>query len=528
MGVIYVGTLNGLYVINKDKSVVYWGERDRALRKRISAIEQARDGTLWISTYGDGMVTYRNGIRTASYTRRQGLSSDLCRTLTLQDSVVWVGTDKGLNKIDLRDPEDPITIYTVNDGLGSDIINSIFTDGPMVYVGTVVGLSFFNATRVDKTAGCRLALLGLISSGKDRLTDSNSLKLPYTDNNIRFEFAGISYKSSGNIWYHYRLLGLDSAWKSTKESFLEYPTLPYGDYTFQLQAINKFGLLSRMVSLHFAVATPFWRTTWFYAAVLLLFLFLTWLFVTLRIKDIRRRQDEKAGLYKRLAETEHIALQAQMNPHFIFNCLNSIQQYIFDQDILAANKYITGFAKLIRATLQNSSKPLISLSDEVAYLSAYLSLEKLRFKDKMNYSIELSPDLDDPEHIFIPPMLIQPYVENSMRHGLRHRKGGGGYIRLNVLQQEDKLVIIVEDNGIGRQKAASYKTREHIEYQSKGMSLTADRIRLIKEINGESIKVEVVDLKDAAGEAIGTRVTVWFPRFDSTFKNTTDDQSRFS
>jgi len=227
------------------------------------------------------------------------------------------------------------------------------------------------------------------------------------------------------------------------------------------------------------------------------------------------RQAEKDGLNKRLAETEHMALQAQMNPHFIFNCLNSIQQYIFDQDILAANKYITGFAKLIRATLHHSTKTFISLADEIDYLSAYLSLEKLRFKEKMNYTIDVEPVLrDELENIHIPPMLIQPYVENSMRHGLRHRKRTGGYIRINIIQEGNKLTFVIEDNGIGREQAARYKTREHIEYQSKGMSLTADRVRLINDVNGDSIRVEVIDLVDREGGAEGTRVIVRFPRFD--------------
>jgi LytS/YehU family sensor histidine kinase len=271
-----------------------------------------------------------------------------------------------------------------------------------------------------------------------------------------------------------------------------------------------------MLSQHFIVAIPFWKTVWFDVSVLALFVFLSWLVVTLRIKHIRRRQAEQEELHKRMAETEHMALQAQMNPHFIFNCLNSIQQYIFDQDIQVANKYLTGFAKLIRATLYNSSKPFITLAEEIAYISAYLSLEKLRFKEKMDYTVEVAPSLrKDVEDIFLPPMLIQPYVENSMRHGLRHRSEAGGYIRINVVQEDDKLTFIIEDNGIGREQAARYKTREHIEYQSKGMSLTADRIRLINTVNGGNIAVEVFDLKDQQGEACGTRVVLRFPRYDA-------------
>ena len=511
----YFGTLNGLYLVKQGQTPEYWGVYDPLMGKRISSIIRAPDGILWIATYGGGIIGWMNGRRVALLTTSQGLNSDLCRALYLHDRTLWVGTDKGLNKVELGHPGYPVTSYTSSDGLSSDIINVVYADSSMVYVGTPAGLDFFDADHVGNASACRLTLLGIINSGKNRLADTTSLRLPYKDNNIRFEFAGISYSSAGNISYRYRLLGLDSTWRTTKETFLEYPTLPFANYTFQLQAINKFGRVSRMLSIPFTVATPYWKTMWFDVGALLLFLFATWLFVTLRIKQIRHRQAEQEELHKRLADTERMALQAQMNPHFIFNCLNSIQQYIFDQDIQIANKYITGFARLIRATLNNSSKPQISLADEVDYISAYLSLEKLRFKEKMNYIVEVGPSLQDEiDNIQIPPMLIQPYVENSMRHGLRHRAGDGGFIRIEVTEQGDDLVFVIEDNGIGREQAARYKTREHIEYQSRGMSLTADRIRLININNGSGIRVEVIDLKNPLGEAIGTRVEIRFRRND--------------
>jgi ligand-binding sensor domain-containing protein len=512
---IYVGTLDGLYVLQKNKPPAYWGDYDPLLKKRISSIVRSADSTLWVATYGGGIVAWKNGARRAILTHKEGLSSDICRVLYVHDNILWVGTDKGLNRVDIGQPGFPVTIYTAGDGLGSDIINAIYVDSSNVYVGTPAGLSYFDVSHPVGESGCRLALLGVISSGKNRLTDTASLRLPYTGNNIRFEYAGISYRSAGNISYCYRLLGLDSTWRKTKESFLEYPTLPSGDYELQIQAVNKFRVRSLPLSIHFTVITPFWKTVWFDALVVVFFLFLTWLFVTFRIKQIRRRQAEQDELNRRLAETEHMALQSQMNPHFIFNCLNSIQQYIFDQEIFTANKYITGFAKLIRATLHNSSKPFISLADEIEYLSGYLSLEKLRFKDKMNYTIEVEPSLrGELEDIHIPPMLMQPYVENCMRHGLRHKTEGEGNIGIKVMQEGVKLAFIVEDNGIGRAQASRYKTQEHIEYQSRGMSLTADRIRLINTAHREDIQVEVIDLMDPQGCPSGTRVIVRFPRFD--------------
>src|SRR5260221_6030839 len=401
----FIGTLNGLYALAPNKSAIYMGEKIPFLQKRISAIAESSDGTLWEASYDAGLIGYKDGPVIATISRQQGLTSDICRTILVHDNSLWIGTDKGLNRVRLDQPGYPVAQYTSKDGLGSDIVNVIYADNSSIYVGTPAGLSFFDEAKVDLSEGCRLYLLSLFNSGKERIGDTAHLLLPYTDKHIRLEYAGISYRSVGGITYRYRLLGLDSAWRTTKEASLEYSTLPSGNYEFQLQATNKFGTNSSLLTLPFGVITPFWQTTWFYGLIIIAFLSLTWLFVSLRIRQIRNREREKERLSQRMMEMEHTALQAQMNPHFIFNCLNSIQQYIFDQDIFAANKYISGFAKLIRATLQNSSKPFIPLPDEISYLSGYLSLEKLRLKEKMDYFIEVDPAVNDDTHI-IPPTVI--------------------------------------------------------------------------------------------------------------------------
>ena len=524
---ILIGTLNGLYALPPDRSVVFMGKKIPFFQKRISALAESSDGTLWVASYDAGVIGYKDGRVIASLTRQQGLTSDICRTMLVHNNDLWIGTDKGLNRVHLGQPSYPIAQFTSQDGLGSDIVNVIYADGSTLYVGTPAGLSFFDEAKIDLSEGCRLYLLSVVNSGKERIGDTSALMLPYTDKSIRLEFAGISYRSVGGVSYRYRLMGLDTSWRTTKEAFLEYPTLPSGNYELQLQAFNKFGVRSALLSLHFVVLTPFWQATWFYGLILAAFLSLTWLFVSLRIAHMRRREKEKEQLSQRMMEMEHTALQAQMNPHFIFNCLNSIQQYIFDQDIFAANKYISGFAKLIRATLQNSSKSFIPLLDEISYLSGYLSLEKLRFKEKMDYSIEIDQDINDESYI-IPPMLIQPYVENSMRHGLRHKKEGNGFITVKFRKTGDRLYVTVEDNGIGRKKAGSFKTREHIEYQSKGMSLTADRIRMMNAKYNDSILIDVIDLEDDTGRPTGTRVVMEFPLFHILLENQPYDQNSSS
>jgi hypothetical protein len=418
----------------------------------------------------------------------------------------------------LDKPGYPITRYGFNDGLGSNIVNVVMQDSSMVYVGTPAGLSYFDQSRTITREGCQLHLLSVVNGGKDRTADTPALILPYGNRNIEFGFVGISYRSAGDITYRYRMVGLDSVWRTTRQTILEYPVLPSGKYEFQLVAVNKFGMESDVLRQRFEVVTPFWLAVWFDVLVVLVFAMGTWGIVSWRVRTIRQRQQEKDRLNRKMMEIERMALQSQMNPHFIFNCLTSVQQYIVDQDILSANKYITGLAKLIRLTLHHSSLAFIRLADEINYLSAYMALEKLRFKEKMEYSIEVDPQIGQGS-CYIPPMLIQPYVENSIRHGLRHKKGGKGYIWLRVRQDPAAgpcgLTVIVEDNGIGRERSAQYKTTEHIEYQSKGMTMTADRIRMINAAYGGDIRVEVIDLKDDSGQPAGTRVVMQFKVFDN-------------
>lgn len=508
----YLGTLHGLWRIAGKKPAQFMGSDIPFLRNRISAMAESADGTLWVASFDDSVIGIAGGRIVAMITPKQGLIGNVCHCLMVHDHQLWIGTDKGLNRVGLDEPGYPVTSYTSGDGLASDVINVLYAVGSTIFVGTPAGLTYFNESRVGTDDECRLNLLAAISAGRNRIGDTASLRLPVRENNIRFEFAGISYRSAGQIRYRYRLIGLDSSWKETQDNYLAYPTLPFGRYEFQVQAVNRFGIPSEVRRVPFVVATPFWNQLWFEGLALSVFLAFTWLFAAWRIRRARRQQEEHSKQDRRMAELEHIALQAQMNPHFIFNCLNSIQQFVFDKDMMATNEYISSFARLIRATLNHSSRPFISLAEEVEYLSDYLALEKMRFKDKMDYVVDTEPDVDV-DRLLLPPMLLQPYVENCIRHGLRHKTNGQGYVRIHFRKLAERLVVTIRDNGIGRKRAMEYKTTEHIEYQSKGMSLTSARIQMINVLYKSRIDVSIEDLQDNAGQPDGTRIVISFPMF---------------
>lgn len=508
-GQYYVGTVDGLYIISKNGETKYLGDSIPILRSRISYFTRSDDGRFWVATYGSGIVSLKGYKVVDHITTGQGLTSNICRTLFLDNNYLWVGTDKGLNKINIHTAANPVVNYTTADGLPSNIINAIYIDSGKIYVGSPAGLTFFDEERISNYSRCDLKILDLSFSNKSRVPSQHH-ELKHTENSLKIAFAGISFKSGGDILYRYRLKGLTDSWDSTRQTTLEYPSLPPGTYTLQLEAINKFGKASGQENILFTINTPYWQTLWFKIGLVVMVIGITWLLVANRYRIIRRREQEKTALQQKLNDLEQMALRAQMNPHFIFNCLNSIQNFIINNNLEATNQYLTEFAYLIRQTLDNSDKGGITVANEIKYLSRYLELEKMRFGNSFNYKIETDPQLDI-DNTKIPTMIMQPYVENCIRHGIRHKREGNGLVEIKFLQNKNGLVCIVQDNGIGREKAYEFKSHRHVEYQSKGMSLTADRINILNRQHAQQITIEVTDLKDSTQNAMGTRVAIHIP-----------------
>jgi two-component system, LytTR family, sensor kinase len=227
----------------------------------------------------------------------------------------------------------------------------------------------------------------------------------------------------------------------------------------------------------------------------------------LMLKD---KEIELGILRNKMTELEQMALQAQMNPHFIFNSLNSVQHYVMNKDVEGVNKYLGAFANLIRQTLNNSGRQFVSMDEEVKYLDSYLSLEKMKSNNKFNYAIFINENVDR-FTTFIPGMILQPFVENSIRHGVTHKEKNDGQINISI-SKNGKLICLVEDNGIGRKKAAEIKsTGDEAAYESKGMAITMNRIETINKIYHTDISLQVDDVKDSEGKPAGTRVKLEFP-----------------
>lgn len=505
----YIGTVNGLYIVTKDKKAGYPGDDFTPLRQRISYFAKSTDGRLWIGTYGAGVICMKDRQVINHITTREGMSSNICRTLFVSNNFLWVGTDKGLNKINISQTPYPVTTYSTSDGLPTDIINTVYVDGNTIYVGSPAGLTWFDETKVAGHSKCNLRILDVTVGNKPQpMQDSYNLR--YLENSLKISYAGISFKSGGSIWYRYRLKGLTNTWDSTVQTVLEYPSIPPGNYEFELIAVNKKGIISNPVRIAFKIEAPFWQTLPFQVLIIAVAILITWILVAWRFSILRRKEQESTSIQQKLNELEQMALRSQMNPHFIFNCLNSIQNFIITNDLESSNWYLSEFAHLIRQTLDNSEKSTITITNEIKYLKRYLELEMMRFGHSFSYSIDIDPEIDA-DMVHIPTMILQPFIENSIRHGIRYKENGGGRIDIRFQKTNEGFVCIMQDNGIGRKKAHEYKSQLHVEYQSKGMSLTAERINILNRQSTDPITIEINDLTNENDQATGTGVTIRFP-----------------
>lgn len=502
-GKYYIGTLSGLYEVNSDKSYFYLGKLHPVLSRRITDVKIDPQGVLWVSTSDKGVVGIKERKIKKVLDDTSGLSSNNCKTLFIKDHYLWIGTNNGICKVNTLDNAD-ITKYSESDGLPSNNINALYIKDGIIWIGSPEGVTYFSEKDIASSSICNLTITRTTIGGSPVVTTA-AYQLQHDNNNIRFEFSGISFRSGNEIIYYYKLNELDKEWKTTTQNYLDYKTLPPGDYTLELYAINKYGVKSNIINILIKVAAPFWKTIWFYVLVGAGILAAVVYLLNRRNKLTKQKLEETNRQQKQFAELEQQALQSQMNPHFIFNCLNSIQQYILTRDTEKANLYLTEFAYLIRQTLNISSQKSITLSEEVEYLNRYLYMERMRFGNSFTYNI-CTEDISNTQTVHIPSLLIQPFVENSLRHGIRYLTDKQGRIDINFSVSDNILLCSVRDNGVGREKAAEYKSKQHIEYQSKGMSLTSKRINLLNTISEKKIVLSVTDLKDIDGVPTGTLV----------------------
>ena len=501
---IFIGSNDGLYRWDKD-SLFYFGKKYKALSYRVNTIFNTADDLLWIGLGSDSLLVLKNNLLIKSIALGDIIPGSVCKSLySNRPGTIWLGTNKGLNKIEYRLSNDKFSFYNTSfglaDGLIGEQVNDITIYNDTVYVATTGGISYLPATLHLPVSDITTFITRVSIQGSDTLV-LRDYTLPYDKNNISIYFSGADLTGYYPL-FEYRVNNAD--WLKTDKNNIELSLAP-GRHEIQIRGLKRDGtasLQSETISVY--VKTPFWKNGVFWTVIVLALFIISFIILENRNRQKRKAEVEKVITEKKLTELEMQALKAQINPHFVFNCLNSIKGFIFDKDFKQADKYLDKFADLMRSTIDNSDASIISLQNEINYLDNYLQLEKLRFEEKFEYKIAVSDDIDK-EKCFVPAMLLQPYVENAIRHGIRFLENKKGQININVFAQDNFLVCEIDDNGIGREKAAALKSKMHIEYQSKGMNISKRRAELY------NIHQEVTDKKDEQGNATGTTINVKIP-----------------
>jgi ligand-binding sensor domain-containing protein len=502
-------------------------------------IAQDNAGHYWITTISNGLyeLYFENGTEVLkNYTQKSGigLSTDYLYKIKADptSSALWISTLTGLVKFDPVKKQ-VLSSFVRQHGFSENDAGYSFNITPG---GKLVQMYFaslniidLNQYRVNKNPPVFVfnAVKVLDREYVNELNDNEAeLMLSHTENFLQFEFAALSFNNSNFNSYAYMLDGADKDWVySGNRNAVTYAGLKPGSYTFKVKAASNDGVWGSEKTILITIRPPFYAAWWFILLVVLALGTALYCWSRYRIAAVKKEEKLKADFRQQIAETEMKALRAQMNPHFIFNCLNSIQKYILKQDHFAASQYLTRFSRLIRLILDHSNQQVIQLSSELELLKLYAEMEQLRFDNRFDFEVQIAADIDT-QIAAIPSMLIQPYLENAIWHGLLH-KDEKGRLLLSFNRSEDNMLkVAIEDNGVGRAMAAELKSKQVLKKKSYGMQITEDRIAIINRIQNINATSEVTDLFDAEGRPAGTRVVLMIP-LQLLTKKATDDQNHF-
>ncbi|MBS1634894.1 MAG: histidine kinase [Bacteroidetes bacterium] len=526
---LWFATKNGLYKWQNGVFTKYTTENGLCNNSLFSLVVDA-DNHLWIGSKA-GINYYDGNTFSKIYLDDIVNSNNVCFLVIDNKGFLWIGTNSGVFALDTKEyvktKKTKFRHYTIFDGLpGMECNqNAAFKDHlGNVWMGTTEGvikydpnIRDFYASNIEPLihiSGVRLFLKDTSWAKGPGEIDSMTLlpkhlKVNYQTTHFTFDYMGIKLSNPSAVRYKYMLEGFDETWSSpTDATFATYSNLPSGKYTFKVMAGDVMGNWNKVPAVFsFEILPPFWTRWWFILLCAAFVLSVLWGLYKRRVNEIRKNHLTQQLEYKsKLMVLEHQSLNSSMNRHFIFNALNSIQYYMNKEDKLSAHKYLSRFAKLIRMNLDSSMSNLVPLSEEIERLELYLQIELMRFEEKFDYDIRIADDIDV-EATEIPPMLLQPYVENSILHGILP-SGRHGRIDICIEYNREKhIVISIQDNGIGIEESKARKGQVNAPHISRGTFITTQRIQLLGKMNNISIEINgPFEVKSAENEVLGTRV----------------------
>ncbi len=521
-GIMWIGTYKGLSRFDRHSKRFYNYYHDPSNKSSISSdmifsIYQDKRGFYWLATMGGGLNKFNPITGQAKYfTEVNGLPNDVVYS-TIEDKYgnFWMSTNFGISKFNPKD--ESFINYDVKDGIQSHEFNfgaALIDEDGELFFGGMNGFNAFYPEEIEVNNYVPPVVITSFSLFNVEVpitvNNNDTLKLNYNENFFSFEFSSLDFSNPSKNKYAYILENFDKSWTYTNSGkrYADYTGIKPGKYVFKVIGSNNDGIWNKEgVKIFIEIKPPWYDTLYFKAFFIAFIIFVIWIIFYLRIRRIRRKHEVERKvleIQKELFELEQKSLRLQMNPHFLFNSLNSIQSFVIKNDTDKAIYYLSRFSQLMRTILYNSQQTFVPVKDELKVIKNYIDLERLRYNDAFEYTIVLDSEIDE-EFIAIPPMIIQPYIENAIIHGLLHKKEKG-HIVIELKLLGNYIYCLIADDGIGREASAIVKEQSGINHKSSGMLITQERLNILNSKNKDQISVNIIDLFDDFGEAKGTRI----------------------
>lgn len=526
---LWIASFMGLFSYQIDKGEYRYHRLPQQADTTAVLIDIFQDtaGVIWCATKEGFVVRYDPATRAVkSYAIPSADPApngrrDVLAMLAVSDREIWLSTYTSVGRINLVSGEYESWTYqeSLPDGLlKNQIYRELHADRHgRLWVSSWHGIQYAKQAFLPKSHDVRDLRVAITDvdarpvyeAHPKPLLYSGQLSLNRAQRDVTFQFVLPNPLDPSAVSYQYKLEGYDRRWIDTDQRRARYPRLKGGSYRFLVRGREGNGEWLPETALDVRVEKQMTEYWWFWTGMAA-FGIIAVVFIS-RLLIVRARKEEqlKAEFDHKLSEIQMQALRAQMNPHFLFNSLNSIKYFAISKSKDETAAYLSKFAMLVRAILNNSKSRTISLKDELDALRLYIEIEHLRLDGKFDYTMDIDGGLHI-EQAQIPPMILQPFVENAIWHGLMHKEGKGRLL-VQVKDLGSRIQCMIEDNGIGRARAAEIRQAQLDHKKSVGMQITSDRISLINKIYSIETQVQVIDLADADGRATGTRVVITIP-----------------
>jgi ligand-binding sensor domain-containing protein/anti-sigma regulatory factor (Ser/Thr protein kinase) len=496
----WFGSIDGLYYYSSKTGEV---ESLKSLNVKLGSlivdIKRDQDGVIWVATSSFGLIALHNK-RVRMITKQDGLISNTLRNIFISDEKICIATNDGFTVFNSQMAGDSLVFsnfhsYQQSQGLPNNDVNALeFVNGKF-YVSTSKGLCILEE-RFEQAAAP--IIINNIYIENQKVATSAAYQLNWDQDDLRIDFSAICLTcgTDHTIQYAFIKSEEDTTWISTTERSINFVSLQSGTYNFLIKSGDEI-----KVNIRFTIAAIFYKKIWFWALISLMIIATITVSQYFRHKQIRSREKERADIDKQFAQLETQALRLQMNPHFFYNTMSSLQHVIRTAPKEEAEEYVQKISKLMRLVLETSRNEFVTLEMELSFLTSYIELEQIRFEHSFQY--EINNEVTQLLESEIPSMIVQPFIENAINHGLRYKKNGDGLLKIHIRQDDIFVVFVITDNGIGR-NAAEIKKRDtnQLTHKSRGIEITMDRLRLINDKHFLSSSVEIEDVDE------GTVVTI--------------------